>query len=224
MRSRPVASTRARWVSVFSASDHCRDSVRLRAARAARSSRARAISAGSGSVAFIRSPMAWSRRMSSLRTARSTLAWRSRWPLPARSISACCSSATRDSLTSSVAASPGMVRDSSARRGRDREPGRRAEAGGVRLQLGPVVGQDGAPARVGVDLGQREHHDVDPFAGLDEEFELGAGERRGGVDDEQQRGGPLRPRPGRSRRGPGPARRCRGCRRGSGTAAAAPGG
>ena len=75
--------------------------------------------------------------------------------------------------------------------GGHREPGRVGEPGCVRAQQGPVVVGDAPPPRVRVHLGQREHHRVDAFAGGDQERQLRLRQRRGGVGDEQQRGGPF---------------------------------
>jgi hypothetical protein len=146
-----VASTRARWVSVLSWSDHCRDSVRLRVATAVR--------------LLQQVPAAGQLDQGVLYLHDARLG---------------------DQLAGGLA---GQRHGQLGEPGRHREPGRGPESGRVRLQLAAVVGEDGAPARVGVGLGEREQHEVDPLAGLDEELQLGLGERRRRVDDEQQRGG-----------------------------------
>jgi hypothetical protein len=72
-----------------------------------------------------------------------------------------------------------------------REPGCVGEPGGVGAQQRPVVVGDAPPLGVGVHLGQREHHRVDPLAGGDQEGQLRLRQRRRRVGDEQQGGGPV---------------------------------
>ena len=160
---------RARWVSVLSSRVHWRDSVRLRAASAARSARAAAWRAGSASAACTRCSAAACSRASSPRAARSTLASCSWWPRPARSTRACCRSAIREASTSAAwSAAVGLPGQFGQGRG-DREPGRLREARRVGLQQGAVVVGDAPPPRVRVDLGEREDDGVDALAGGDQE-------------------------------------------------------